>query len=68
MTMPDMTATPPRLPPVMLSPITCTTPDEPGLMYSTHIGLACASSTTEPATAASRTTLLVTVTLSWAVR
>ena len=46
----------------MLSPITCTTPDEPGLMCSTRRGLeelACASSTTEPATAASRTTLLV---------
>ena len=53
----------------MLSPITCTTPDEPGLMYSTRRGLeelACACSTTEPATAASRTTLLVM--LSWAVR
>jgi len=46
----------------MLSPISRTTPDEPGLMYSTWRGLeelACASSTTEPATAASRTTLLV---------
>ena len=46
----------------MLSPITCTTPDEPGLMCSTRRGLeelACAFSTTEPATAASRTTLLV---------
>ena len=51
-------------PPVMLSPISCTTPDEPGLMFSTRRGLeelACASSTTEPATAASMTTLLVTL-------
>ena len=66
-TAPDWTKTPPPQkslmnPPVMLSPITCTTPDEPGLMFSTRRGLeelACASSTTEPATAASRTTLLV---------
>ena len=46
----------------MLSPITCTTPNEPGLIFSTRRGLeelACAFSTTEPATAASRTTLLV---------
>jgi hypothetical protein len=46
----------------MLSPISCTTPDEPGAMYSTRRGLeelACAFSTTEPATAASMTTLLV---------
>jgi hypothetical protein len=53
----------------MLSLITCTTPNEPGLMFSTRRGLeelACASSTTEPATAASRMTLLVT--LSSAVR
>jgi hypothetical protein len=45
-----------------LSPICCTTPNEPGLMFSTRRRLeelACASSTTEPATAASRTTLLV---------
>ncbi len=49
-------------PPVMLSPISCTTPNEPGLMFSTRRGLeelACASSTTEPAIAASKTTLLV---------
>ncbi|KOO25131.1 hypothetical protein Ctob_016025 [Chrysochromulina tobinii] len=49
---------------VMLSPISCTTPNEPGLMYSTRRRLeelACASSTTEPATSASMTTLLVTV-------
>jgi hypothetical protein len=48
----------------MLSPITCTTPDEPGLMFSTRRGLGelpCAFSTTEPATAASMTTLLVTL-------
>jgi hypothetical protein len=53
----------------MLSPISCTTPDEPGFMFSTRRGLEeldCASSTTEPATAASRTTLLVM--LSVAVR
>ena len=34
------------LPPVMPSPISCTTPDEPGLMYSTRRGLeelACAT-------------------------
>ncbi len=46
----------------MLSPISCTTPDEPKSMLSTRRGLeelACAFSTTEPATAASRTTLLV---------
>ena len=46
----------------MLSLISCTTPDEPGLMFSTRRGLEelpCALSTTEPATAASRTTLLV---------
>jgi hypothetical protein len=51
-------------PPVTLSPISCTTPDEPGLMNSTRRilkELACASSTTEPATAASMTTLLVTL-------
>jgi hypothetical protein len=49
-------------PPVMLSPISCTTPNEPGSMFSTRRGLeelACASSTTKPAIAASRTTLLV---------
>jgi hypothetical protein len=48
----------------MLSPISCTTLDEPGWMFSTRRGLeelACAFSTTEPATAASRTTLLVTL-------
>ena len=53
----------------MLSPIICTTPNEPGLMFSTRRGLeelACAFSTTEPATAASRMTLLLT--LSSAVR
>jgi hypothetical protein len=47
----------------MASPISCTTPDEPGLMFSTRRGLqelACAFRTTEPATA-SRTTLLVTL-------
>ena len=46
----------------MPSLISCTTPDEPGLMFSTRRSLeelACASSTTEPAAAASRTTLLV---------
>jgi hypothetical protein len=46
-----------------LSPISCTTLKEPGLMSSTRRRLveelACACSTTEPATAASRTTLLV---------
>ena len=50
------------IPPVMLSPISCTTPNEPGLMFSTRRGLeelAFAFSTTEPTTAASRTTLLV---------
>jgi len=53
----------------MLSPITCTMPNEPGLMLSTRRQLeelACAFSTTEPATAASRMTLLLT--LSSAVR
>ena len=39
-------------------PISCTTPNEPGSMYSTRL-CACAISTTEPATAASRMTLLV---------
>jgi hypothetical protein len=37
-TVPPPTRSPPPLvvyPPVMLSPITCTTPDEPGLMFST---------------------------------
>jgi hypothetical protein len=50
-------------PPVMVSRLSCTTPDEPGLMFSTRRGLmelACAFRTTEPATA-SRTTLLVTL-------
>jgi len=74
-TVPDHTATPPPLPsptvkpPVMPSPISCTTPDEPGLIISTPRlleELPCACSTTEPATAASRTTLLVM--LSSAVR
>jgi hypothetical protein len=53
----------------MLSLISCTTPDEPGSMRSTRRGLeelACAFSTTEPPTAASRTMLLVM--LSWALR
>ena len=80
MTVPEETKTPPpkflfpntvhsngALPPVMLSPISCTTPSEPGLMISTRRPLTRpASSTTEPATAASRMTLLVM--LSWAVR
>ena len=47
---------------MMLSPISCTTPDGPGLMLTTRRGLdelACAFRMTEPATAASRTTLLV---------
>jgi len=46
----------------MLSLISCTMPDEPGLMFSTRRGLeelACAFRVTEPATAASRMTLLV---------
>jgi cation transport regulator ChaC len=46
----------------MFSPISCTTPDGPGLMLTTRRGLdelACAFRMTEPATAASRTTLLV---------
>ena len=46
----------------MLSLISCTTPDEPGLMFSTRRGLeelACAFSTTVAPAAASRTTLLV---------
>jgi hypothetical protein len=54
---------------VILSPISCTTSDEPGLMNSTRRGLEelpCAFNTTEPATAASRMTLLVM--LSWALR
>ncbi|KOO32237.1 hypothetical protein Ctob_010276 [Chrysochromulina tobinii] len=43
----------------MLSPISCTTSDEPGLMYSTRLPeLPCAFSTTERATAASMMTLL----------
>jgi hypothetical protein len=49
---------------VILSPNSCTTPDEPGLMFSTRRGLEelpCAFSTTEPATAASMMTLLVTL-------
>ena len=65
-TVPDWMLMPPPHPPVyplvMLNPISCTTSDELGLMYSTRRGLEefiCASSTTEPATAASRTTLLV---------
>jgi hypothetical protein len=48
----------------MLSPISCTTPDGPGLTYSTRReleALACACSTTEPATTASMTMLLVTL-------
>ena len=48
----------------MPSPISCTTPNEPGWMFSTRRGLeelACAFSTTEPATAASRMTLLLTL-------
>ena len=52
------------LPPVMVSLISCTTPDEPGLILSTRRGLeelACAFSTTVPDTAASRMTLLVTL-------
>ena len=67
-TVPPLTQTPPppscKYPLVMLSPISCTTPDEPGLMFSTRRGLEellWASSTTEPATAASRTTLLLTL-------
>ena len=67
-TVPPLTQTPPppscKYPLVMLSPISCTTPDEPGLMFSTRRGLPellWASSTTEPATAASRTTLLLTL-------
>jgi len=68
-TVPELTETPPPHPsttdpPVMPSPITCTTPDEPGLMFSTRRGLGelpCALSTTEPATAASMMTLLVTL-------
>jgi hypothetical protein len=62
-TEPLRTWTPPpekAYPLVMLSPISCTTPNEPALMYSTR-ELACAFSTTEPATAASRTTLLMTL-------
>jgi hypothetical protein len=46
----------------MLSPITCTTPKEPGLIFSTRRKLeelACAFRITEPATAASRMRLLV---------
>ena len=65
-TVPPCTKTPPpvdcMLPPVMLSPISCTTPEDPGVMFSTRRGLdelACAFRMTEPATAASRTTLLV---------
>jgi hypothetical protein len=53
----------------MPSPMSCTTPDEPGLMFSTRRlleELACAFRVTEPATDASRTTLLVM--LSSAVR
>jgi hypothetical protein len=51
----------------MLSLISCTTPDEPRLMYSTRRRLEeldCAFSTTEPATAASRTTLLLTLSVA----
>jgi hypothetical protein len=44
---------------VMLSLISCTTPDEPGLMNSRLEELARAFSTTVPDTAASRMTLLV---------
>jgi hypothetical protein len=80
-TVPDSTLTPPPFPdphpahqpctqpPVMLSPITCTTPDEPGLMFSTRRGLeelACAFRMTVAPAAASRMTLLVM--LSSAVR
>jgi hypothetical protein len=46
----------------MLSLISSTTPDEPGLMFSTRRGLEelpCAFSTTVAPAAASRTTLLV---------
>jgi hypothetical protein len=43
----------------MLSLISCTTPDEPGLMNSRLEELARAFSTTVPDTAASRMTLLV---------
>eukprot|EP00900_Chrysochromulina_parva_P012264 jgi/Chrpa1/21038/Chrysochromulina_OHIO_Genome00025043-RA len=42
----------------MLSPITCTMPDDPGLTFSTRNALP-PFSTTEPATAASMTKLLV---------
>ena len=48
---------------MMLSLISCTTPDEPGSINSTRRRLeelACAFSTTVPETAASRMTLLVT--------
>ena len=74
-TVPDWMVTPPPVcctPLVMLSPISCTTPDGPGLMFITRRRLDhgmpihefrpvlhCASSTTEPGTTASRTTLLV---------
>jgi hypothetical protein len=53
----------------MLSPISCTTPDEPGLMYSTRRRLeelAFAFRVTVATAAASRVTLLVM--LSSAVR
>jgi len=48
----------------MLSLISSTTPEEPGLMFSTRRGfeeLACAFRTTVAPSAASRTTLLVMV-------
>ena len=74
LTVPLLMYTPPpcefeMYPLVMLSPMSSTTPVVPGLVCSTRRELeelACASSTTEPATAASRMTLLVM--LSSAVR
>ena len=69
-TVPPLTRTPPpdpqqkdpcrAEPPVMFSPMICTTPDDPGLTISTRNALP-PSSTTKPATAASMTTLLVTL-------
>jgi hypothetical protein len=44
----------------MMSPMSCTTPDDLGLTFSTRNALP-PFSTTEPATSASMTTLLVTL-------
>ena len=65
MTVPEKTETPPPddhpatvLPPVMPSPMSCTTPDEPGLMFSTRACCPAFRVTVAPG-AASTITLLV---------